>query len=111
GDAANNLLISLLDDRDPIVQRRALESILRAQVHVPLAKLKPLLASDDRFVRYSARLVLERGDVSEWRTAILGDPNPRVAVAGLIALNKTGAVAVDPKIADAAFGLELDLLR
>ncbi len=99
-------LIALLDDPAPVVQRRAAEGLVRTQTPAPLEKLRPVLAGRDRFARYAARLALERTDPEQWREAIFKDENPRVAVMGLIALNKLGVVAARAKVADAAFAWE-----
>jgi putative heme-binding domain-containing protein len=99
---AGDLLV-LLGDESPLVQRRALESLIRTQTPAPIDNLKPLLASTDRFLRYTARLALERIDPAQWREAILADKNPRVAIMGLVALNRVGLVAGDTDAAREAF--------
>jgi len=104
-------LNAMLGDREPVVQRRALEGLIRTQTPAPIDKLKPLLASKDRFVRYTARLALQRIDPAQWFEAIAADKNPRVAIMGLVAINRIGWVAADPGSAESAFNTELKLLQ
>jgi len=108
---AGDDLITLLGDPSPIVERRAVEGLLRTQTRAPLDKLRPLLASRDRFVRYAGLLVLERADPAEWRDAGIDDPDPRVAIMALMALNRAGAISGDPVLADAAFARQSVLLQ
>jgi putative membrane-bound dehydrogenase-like protein len=110
-DEVKDELFQLLGDREPLVQRRALEGLIRTQSPVPLEKLKPLLASSDRFVRYTARLALERMNPHDWCHELAADKNPRVLIAGLVAINRVGTVACDGKFAEAAFDVELKLLQ
>jgi len=111
GKQAGADLIALLNDPAPVVQRRAAEGLVRTQTRAPLEKLRPVLAGTDRFARFAARLALERTDPEQWREAILKDENPRVAIMGLIALNKLGAVASLARVADSAFAREQRLLQ
>ena len=87
-----------LGDSDPLVARRAAESLLRAGLSsdssVPdpeaLARsLYRLMDHSDRFVRHAARLALERMDAGLWTPWVLsGDlqDRPRAALEGLLAL-------------------------
>jgi putative heme-binding domain-containing protein len=104
-------LIGLLGDSSPIAQRRAAEGLIRTQTRAPFAKLRPLLASPDPVLRYASRLALERTEPGQWRDLALADRDPRVAIMGLVSLNKLGEVAADPRVAQAAFEKELALLR
>jgi putative membrane-bound dehydrogenase-like protein len=111
GAAVRSDLVRLLDDPAPLVVRRALEGFVRTRTPAPLEKLIPHLASTDRFLRFSARLALERLDPLQWRAAVVDNVQPRVAIAGIIALNKLDAVGADPLVAQAAFQREWRLLR
>jgi putative heme-binding domain-containing protein len=90
-------LLALLQDPSPLVLRRALEGCLRLQLSPSLPLLRPLLAHPDRVLRYLARLVLERSDPSSWEQEVLQDPDPRVAIIGLIALPRIGDFANHPE--------------
>jgi putative heme-binding domain-containing protein len=104
-------LIALLGDSSPVVQRRAAEGLIRTRAPARFEKLRPLLASSDRFLRYAGRLALERTEPAQWRDAALADPDPRVSIMGLISVNKLGKAADDPAVARAAFDKQLSLLR
>jgi putative heme-binding domain-containing protein len=74
--SARRELVALLKDSDPFVQRRAAEALLRTGVHplvgAPIdaeADVLPLLGSDDRFVRYAGRLLLQALDPNQWTEA------------------------------------------
>ena len=46
----------------------------------------PYLGDQDRAIRYAARVALEWQDPSQWREKALGEPDPRKAIAALVAL-------------------------
>ncbi len=60
----------------------------------------PYLASPDRFVRYTARAVLEFQPVDSWREKALAETNPQALLEALLALVR--ASAADPAHRDAA---------
>lgn len=100
-------LAAALDDGDVLVQRRACEALVRAglDVKTKLAKSDPLvpqalalIGSDDRFVRYAARLVLERTPRDLWSARVLAmdwGKEPRALIEGLLALIHTQRGAAD----------------
>ncbi|MEM9379858.1 MAG: c-type cytochrome [Planctomycetota bacterium] len=51
----------------------------------------PHLASEDRFVRYAARIGVENQPVATWRDRALAEPRPRAAATALVALARQGA--------------------
>ncbi len=53
-------LARLIDDADKTVQRRACEAFIHSGIEPPVASTLKLLGSDDRWLRFSARLALER---------------------------------------------------
>src|SRR5262249_29882360 len=53
-------LEKLLDDKSPVVQRRACEAFVRSGLEAPVQPLVNLLAGRDRWLRFAARLALER---------------------------------------------------
>jgi hypothetical protein len=65
GEAAPDLFQALADP-DPVVRRRACEALIRIGAEPPIDRLWPLLNEKDRFVRTSARLLLERIDPKKW---------------------------------------------
>ncbi len=51
----------------------------------------PHLASPDRFIRYAARMALERNPVAEWQGRALAEKQPDAAFTALLALARLGA--------------------
>jgi putative membrane-bound dehydrogenase-like protein len=92
-------LARLLDDLDARVQRRACESFVRSGLEPPVEPLLRLLGHDDRWLRFSARLAIERVPVAKWRRQVLEATNPRVAVHGLLALHRLGPQALAASLA------------
>ena len=94
-------LVSLLRDRDQLVQRRAIEALVRSGLHPaiappfdPVADVLPLLASPDRHVRYAARQLLRRVDRNGWRDAAMALPMP-AAIDAQVVLAQTAGVSTD----------------
>ena len=89
-------LTKLLGDPSPMVARRSCEAFVRSSLEAPLEPLLKLLESDDRWLAFAARLVLERLPVEKWKPAILAHRDPRVVLQGLLALHRLGPEAVSP---------------
>ena len=53
---------------------------------VPIKRLIPLLSDPDRFIRYSARVAIEHGDVEKHRALLLAITEPRPLVEGMLAV-------------------------
>ena len=91
-------LLDSLEDKDPLVVRRACESLLRAGLGTVdgggeqnrlLTRLFELLDHSDRLVRYAARLTLQRLPLDSWTSLVLEDSikkRPRGALEGLLAI-------------------------
>jgi putative heme-binding domain-containing protein len=58
----------------------------------------PHLNSPDRFIRYAARLAIERNPVAEWQAKALEEKQPQAAFAALLALARLGAADTQPAI-------------
>jgi putative heme-binding domain-containing protein len=50
----------------------------------------PHLSSPDRYIRYAARLAVERNPVAEWQAKALAEKEPQAALTGLLALARLG---------------------
>jgi len=92
-------LITMLNDSDARVRRKACESLLRAEQTVPIEKLLPRLTSSDRFEAWAARRLLETIPTSEWKNIVLKSSNHRIFIQGSLALllaepTKENAVAI-----------------
>jgi putative heme-binding domain-containing protein len=72
-----------LADRDSLVRRRAAEAV-DGEFNPALFNL---LEDPDRFVRYAARLALERTPHEEWKQQVLDEGSPD----GMLALVRTGS--------------------
>ncbi|MDZ4861771.1 MAG: HEAT repeat domain-containing protein, partial [Candidatus Hydrogenedentes bacterium] len=100
-------LTAALDDSSAYVQRRAGESLLQAGLDLDtklgkndplIGKLLKLLNSDDTFVRYTARVALERTPRELWAERVLAmDPTKehRALIEGVLALVHTQHSADD----------------
>lgn len=102
-----HVLQRLLADSDNTVRRRACEAYVRSGLEPPAGALIGLLGNDDRWLRFAARLALERVPVAKWREHLLSQTNPRVLVNGLLGLHRLGPEALP---ASRALDLELQLL-
>jgi putative heme-binding domain-containing protein len=91
---------------EPTVPVKALPPTAEAQLRQRLERLHdagvgaeaidqawPQLSHADRFVRYAARVAIERQPVSAWRERALREPNPRARLEALIALARVGRSA------------------
>ena len=99
-------LKTLLSDSDLRVRRRACEAFVRSEQEAPVEPLVEMLGSDDRFLRFHARLALERTPVDKWEELVLSSPNDRIVLHGLLALHREGTNAISPdEILDRVVGL------
>lgn len=71
-------------------KRRELESMHRRLSEKAIAKIWPSLNSQDRFIRYAARVALEHQDVSWWQDRALAAKEPWEVLTSLIALCRVG---------------------
>ena len=78
--------------------RRKLESfnVKPDPAAVPFAW--PHLNSPDRYIRYAARLAIERNPVAEWQANALEEKQPHAATTALLALARLGAADTQPAI-------------
>jgi putative heme-binding domain-containing protein len=101
GDAPRQVAIAALKDADPLVRRRALESLILLGIEAdkpgfaPVSDIYALLGDPDRFVRFAARVALERTPRAEWRARVLEDTNPVSAMEGMVAFVRTSASRAD----------------
>ena len=58
----------------------------------------PQLSSPDRFIRYAARLAIERNPVESWQAKALAEKQPDAAFTALLALARLGAATTQPDI-------------
>ncbi|HWV58842.1 MAG TPA: HEAT repeat domain-containing protein [Longimicrobiales bacterium] len=94
-DAARALALSMIEDDDALVRRRAIEAVV-AQGLTPANSTAEIanamyarLFDPDRFVRYAARVALQRTPRDAWRERALAETDPVAAFPALLALNNT----------------------
>ena len=64
----------------------------------------PHLRSPDRFIRYAARLAIERNPLADWQARALAEKQPDAAFTALLALARLGAADSQPAILKALAG-------
>ncbi|MFO0903162.1 MAG: c-type cytochrome [Pirellulales bacterium] len=108
------------DGSDARAIRRKLESLNGEPNPASLDVAWPYLGHPDRYLRYAARLVLERQPVEQWQSRALAEKDPQAAFTALLALARSTRAESQPAIlgALAAFpfaalseSLQLDKLR
>ncbi len=62
----------------------------------------PHLSSSDRYIRYAARLAIERNPVAQWQARALAEKNPTAAFTSLLSLARLGAADSQPSVLKAA---------
>lgn len=109
GEPVREALIRRLADESPVVRRRACEAFVRSGIEAPVDPVLALLSTpEDRFLRFAARLCLERIPPAKWKDKVLAAKEPLLKVEGLYALHRLGKEALTPQ---AALWNELGLLE
>jgi putative heme-binding domain-containing protein len=85
GEKVRGVLVRLLADPDATVQRRACEAFVRSGLEAPVEQLLTLLASQDRWLRFAARLAMERVPQEKWFNKGLASYNLHVVTETLLA--------------------------
>lgn len=78
------------DGADARQKRHALEAFHGKEDPAGLDAAKAALGSPDRYIRYAARIALERNPVDSWKAAVLAEKDSRAALTGLLALARLG---------------------
>lgn len=79
------------EGEDARALRRKIETFHAQENPAAVAEVWPHLNSADRFIRYAARIAIERNPVAQWKAKALEDPQPRAALTALLALARLGA--------------------
>lgn len=112
-EPATPLAVSKLQEesgRDARDLRRKLESF---NIHADPAAVEfawPHLNSPDRYIRYAARLAIERNPVAEWQAKALAEQQPTAAFTALLALARLGPADTQPAILKALASSAFDNL-
>ena len=75
-----------------------------------LAQAWPHLSSKDRFLRFAARIAIERQPVAKWAEKALAETNPQASIEALIALARVGDKSLQPQIIAALGRLDFSKL-
>jgi putative heme-binding domain-containing protein len=70
--------------------RHQLESFYAKKDPRAIEAAWPYLKSDDRFLRFAARIAIEWQDVSQWQERALNETNPNAGLTALMALARVG---------------------
>lgn len=99
------------DARDARDLRRRLEAFHgEAEPHA-VDFLWPYLADDDRWIRFAARVALERQDLADWRQRALSEPRTDRALHALLALARVGTQRDQAELLSALDSIELNELN
>lgn len=96
GEKVREALVRLLSDSDATVRRRACEAFVSSGIEPPLDGIFAAIGSQDRFLRFSARLALERIPRDKWYRQAVASKNPHTVTEALLAgyrLDRRGAAA------------------
>jgi putative membrane-bound dehydrogenase-like protein len=123
GKAVEAALVRLLNDADPTVERRACEAFVHSGIAGPVDRLLVLLGSPDRWLRFAARLALERIPSEKWLPRAVASADLHVVTEALLASYRHNRKAAAKTILKRTAGLltapatplslesKLDLLR
>ncbi|HVK14806.1 MAG TPA: c-type cytochrome, partial [Gemmataceae bacterium] len=76
-----------------------------------VAFVYPYLKSEDRFLRYAARVALEHQPAKFWQDRVLSETNPDTLLNGAVALARQGDKALEPKLIAALEKLDFAALN
>ncbi len=93
------------EGRDSRDLRRTLEAFNVRPNSAAIEFAWPHLNSPDRYIRYAARMAIERNPVAEWQTKALAERNPQAALAALLSLARLGADDTQPAILKALISI------
>jgi putative heme-binding domain-containing protein len=88
--------------------RRKLESFHGAENPDALQVAWPQLGHEDRFIRFAARLAVERQPVAQWQDRALNEKNPQAALTALLALARMGDASVQQPLLQALAKFPMD---
>ncbi len=100
-EPATPLAASELQDKDSAAARELRRKLESFNVQADPAAVEfawPHLNSPDRFIRYAARLAIERNPVAEWQAKALAEKRPQAALTALLALARLGAADTQPDL-------------
>ncbi|MCA9231909.1 MAG: c-type cytochrome [Planctomycetales bacterium] len=90
--------------------RHQLEKLHSASAPQALDEIWPHLASEDRFIRYAARVALEHQSLDDWRARGLAEEIPSSRLAALLALVRSGTPGIGDELISSLTALDWDAL-
>ncbi len=90
--------------------RHQLEAFHGKKDSAAISAAWPHLNSDDRFLRYAARIAVESQPVAEWKLKALAEKQPAAALAALLALARSSGRETQPDLLAALARFPLDTL-
>ncbi|HXX94484.1 MAG TPA: heme-binding protein, partial [Planctomycetota bacterium] len=78
--------------------RHALEAYHAKEDPSAWAAVWPKLGDSDRFIRYAARIALERQPVDSWKARALQETDPKASLTALLALARLGPDETQPEL-------------
>ena len=90
--------------------RRSLEAFHGKENPAALEAAWPHLNSDDRALRYAARIAIESQPVSSWQAKALAETQPTAAITALVALARNADAKVQPELLQALLRLDFNKL-
>ena len=81
--------------------RHQLEAFHGRQDAKAVATAWPHLKSDDRFLRYAARIAIESQPVKEWKAKALAETDANAGLTALLALARVGGTSAQPELLEA----------
>ncbi len=100
-EMAKPLAASVLQDKASLEVRSLRQRLEAFNVRPDSAAVEftwPHLNSPDRYIRYAARLAIERNPVAQWQSKALAEKQPRAAFTALLALARLGSAEVQPAL-------------
>jgi len=79
-------------------KRHSIEAYQGKEDPAGLETAKANLGSPDRFLRYAARIVLERQPVESWQKTVLAEADAQAAFTGLLSLARLGSAEVQADV-------------
>jgi putative heme-binding domain-containing protein len=98
------------DGADARDLRHKLEAFHGKQDPQAVAAVWPHLGSDDRFIRYAARIALESQTIENWQVDAVAEKAPAAALTALLALARVGDAKAQPHLLMALEKFPLDKL-
>lgn len=107
--ADSTAAVSALPPTQAAQDRRMLETLHGDEVNpANVTKAWPFLSSPDRFLRFAARVAIEKQPVDSWKERALTEQQPTAAIEALIALVRRGNASLLPRVVVALERLSLD---